>query len=65
VTGGSFTTGLEVSIAICCRDIVEPLGETIDSLLTSRASDDRRLIATLGVYVLPYAEPPKTLVRLE
>jgi hypothetical protein len=52
-------------MAICCRDIVEPVGETMFSLLISRASEERRLMATLGEYALPYTLPPKTLVRLE
>jgi hypothetical protein len=35
------------------------------SLGTSYASDDRRLIAILGEYALPYMLPPNTLVLLE
>jgi hypothetical protein len=59
------TIGLDISIVICGLDMVEPVGDTTTSLLTSLAREDRRLIATLGEYTLPYTLPPKTLVRLE
>ena len=41
------------------RDITEPTGEAMPSFVSSRAREDRRLIAILGEWILP----PYTLVR--
>ena len=41
------------------RDMVEPVGDMIESLEISWAREERRLMATLGEYMLP----PYALVR--
>lgn len=48
------------------RDIIDPLGDIILSRGTSKAREDRLLMAMLGVYeVPPYILPPNTLVLRE
>lgn len=47
--GGSRTTGRPPSMTILrLRDMTEPAGDTIASRPTSRAIDERRLMAMLG-----------------